>query len=63
MSLNPATNFTLKISMESDWHVGAGAGRGEIDRVVQRDTDDLPYIPAKTLTGILRDGCEQVAWP
>ncbi|MBW4652151.1 MAG: hypothetical protein KME20_03730 [Kaiparowitsia implicata GSE-PSE-MK54-09C] len=61
MSLNPATNFTLKISMESDWHVGAGAGRGEIDRVVQRDTDDLPYIPAKTLTGILRDGCEQVA--
>ncbi|NMF84118.1 hypothetical protein E1H13_12320 [Nodosilinea sp. P-1105] len=47
--------------MESDWHVGAGAGRGEIDRVVQRDTDDLPYIPAKTLTGILRDGCEQVA--
>ncbi|TVQ16293.1 MAG: hypothetical protein EA367_20525 [Leptolyngbya sp. DLM2.Bin15] len=47
--------------MSSDWHVGAGAGRGEIDRVVQRDTDDLPYIPAKTLTGILRDGCEQVA--
>jgi len=61
MSLNPLTDFTLKITMESDWHVGAGAGRGEIDRVVQRDTDDLPYIPAKTLTGILRDSCEQVA--
>lgn len=61
MSLNPATDFTLSVTMLSDWHVGAGAGRGEIDRVVQRDTDDLPYIPAKTLTGILRDGCEQVA--
>ncbi len=61
MSLNPATDFTLTITMLSDWHVGAGAGHGEIDRVVQRDTDDLPYIPAKTLTGILRDGCEQVA--
>ena len=61
MSLKPATDFTLSITMLSDWHVGAGAGRGEIDRIVQRDTDDLPYIPAKTLTGILRDGCEQVA--
>ena len=61
MSLNPATEFTLSVTMLSDWHVGAGAGRGEIDRIVQRDTDDLPYIPAKTLTGILRDGCEQVA--
>lgn len=61
MSLKPVTDFTLKILMESDWHVGAGTGRGEIDRVVQRDPDNLPYIPAKTLTGILRDGCEQVA--
>ena len=61
MSVKPATDFTLSITMLSDWHVGAGAGRGEIDRIVQRDTDDLPYIPAKTLTGILRDGCEQVA--
>lgn len=61
MSLTPVTNFTLRATMLSDWHVGAGAGRGEIDRIVQRDTDDLPYIPAKTLTGILRDGCEQVA--
>ena len=61
MSLNPVTDLTLSVTMLSDWHVGAGAGRGEIDRIVQRDTDDLPYIPAKTLTGILRDGCEQVA--
>lgn len=54
-------NFNLKIIMTSDWHIGSGSGRGEIDSVVQRDHSDLPYIPAKTLTGILRDGCEQVA--
>ncbi|WP_223209975.1 RAMP superfamily CRISPR-associated protein [Picosynechococcus sp. NKBG042902] len=53
--------FTLQITMTSDWHVGSGSGRGEIDSAVQRDHDNLPYIPAKTLTGILRDGCEQVA--
>ncbi len=53
----------LTIHMESDWHVGSGTGRpGSVDRLIQRDTNDLPYIPAKTLTGILRDSCELVAY-
>jgi CRISPR-associated protein Csx10 len=54
-------NYTLTVTMTSDWHVGAGMGRGELDSIVQRDQDNLPYIPGKTLTGILRDSCEQVA--
>jgi len=55
--------FTTQITMVSDWHIGNGAGRpGDIDRLVQRDQDGLPYIPAKTLTGIWRDACETVAW-
>lgn len=53
--------YTLTITMNSDWHVGTGMGRGELDSIVQRDEDNLPYIPGKTLTGILRDSCEQVA--
>ncbi|MBF2072924.1 MAG: hypothetical protein IGS50_04065 [Synechococcales cyanobacterium C42_A2020_086] len=61
MTLVVPEEFTIRIEMTSDWHVGSGAGRGEIDSEVQRDGDGLPYIPAKTLTGILRDGCEQVA--
>ncbi|WP_029682029.1 RAMP superfamily CRISPR-associated protein [Picosynechococcus sp. NKBG15041c] len=60
-SLPKNLQFKLQIQMTSDWHVGSGSGRGEIDSAVQRDHDNLPYIPAKTLTGILRDGCEQVA--
>ena len=56
------TDFILNISMLSDWHVGTGAGRvGDIDSLVQRDHNGLPYIPAKTLTGIWRDGCELIA--
>lgn len=52
----------LQITMQSDWHIGSGTGRpGNIDRLIQRDTNHLPYIPAKTLTGIWRDGCELVA--
>ena len=57
----PINALTITITMKSDWHVGSGMGRGELDSVIQRDADGLPYIPAKTLTGILRDGCEQVA--
>ncbi|NJM47651.1 MAG: hypothetical protein HC860_17030 [Alkalinema sp. RU_4_3] len=55
-------NGTLTIEMKSDWHIGSGAGRpGSVDRLVQRDTHNLPYIPAKSLIGIWRDGCELVA--
>jgi CRISPR-associated protein Csx10 len=56
------TQFTLQIAMLSDWHIGSGTGRrGEIDRLVKRDRDGLPYIPAKTLIGIWRDACELAA--
>ena len=61
-NIQVATDFTLNISMLSDWHVGTGAGRvGDIDSLVQRDHNGLPYIPAKTLTGIWRDNCELIA--
>lgn len=50
---------TLRINFLSDWHIGSGAGiPGSVDRQVVRDQDGLPYVPAKTLTGILRDAAE-----
>jgi CRISPR-associated protein Csx10 len=56
------TSFEVILKMRSDWHVGSGSGRpGAIDRLVRRDPEDLPYVPAKTLTGIWRDACERVA--
>ncbi|MFB2882254.1 RAMP superfamily CRISPR-associated protein [Floridanema aerugineum] len=58
----PSNSLKVKITLESDWHIGSGAGRpGDVDRLVQRDLNGLPYIPAKTLTGIWRDACELVA--
>src|SRR5690554_4168640 len=54
--------FTIRLTMLSDWHVGSGTGRpGNVDRVVARDADGLPYVPAKTLRGIWRDACERLA--
>ncbi|MGB3517665.1 MAG: RAMP superfamily CRISPR-associated protein [Elainellaceae cyanobacterium] len=62
-SLTAKENFTLRIEFLSDWHIGSGMGRpGDIDRLVQRDRHNLPYIPAKTVTGIWRDACERVAY-
>lgn len=62
--------WTAQLTFTSDWHIGVGAGRaGSLDRLVVRDADGLPCVPAKTLTGLWRDGCEQVAealgdpWP
>ncbi len=56
-------SFTVRLTMEADWHVGSGTGRpGSIDRLVIRDEDGLPYVPAKTLTGIWRDACERLAF-
>lgn len=52
----------LRIEFQSDWHIGTGAGiPGSTDRQVLRDPQGLPYVPGKTLTGILRDAAEFVA--
>jgi CRISPR-associated protein Csx10 len=56
------TGFDVHLTFLSDWHVGTGAGRvGAIDACVHRDHDHLPFVPAKTLTGVWRDACETVA--
>lgn len=54
--------FRVRLEMLSDWHIGSGTGRpGEVDRLVLRDDKGLPFVPAKTLTGIWRDACERAA--
>ncbi len=57
------TRRRLKIRFDSDWHIGSGAGiPGSVDRQVLRDEDGLPYIPGKTITGVLRDAAEWIAY-
>ncbi len=54
--------LSIQVRFLSDWHVGTGTGRpGDIDRLTARDHDGLPFVPAKTLTGILRDAGERLA--
>lgn len=52
-------NFTIRLTMLSDWHVGTGAGwPGNVDKLIARDADGFPFVPAKTLNGIWRDAME-----
>ena len=54
--------FDLQIKFLTDWHIGSGLEEpGGDDRLVIRDHFGLPFVPAKTLTAVLRDAAEQLA--
>jgi len=49
--------LAFKIEMKSDYHVGAGYGKGtEIDSALLRDADGVPVLRGTVLNGLLRDG-------
>lgn len=49
----------LKIEMHDYWHVGSGlADAGYIDMAVLRNAEGLPYLPGRTLKGLLRSAWE-----
>ncbi|MEA3448146.1 MAG: RAMP superfamily CRISPR-associated protein [Bacteroidota bacterium] len=55
-------NMNYKIEFLSDWHVGSGLDSGaEADSLVLKDDDNLPYIPGKTIKGLLKDALREMA--
>lgn len=51
------TTASLEIKILSYWHAGSGLGRGaDVDALVLKDRDDLPYLPGRTVKGLLREG-------
>lgn len=51
-----------KIHLLSDWHVGSGLGAGaETDSEILKDDNNLPYIPGKTIKGLLKDALMEMA--
>jgi CRISPR/Cas system CSM-associated protein Csm3 (group 7 of RAMP superfamily) len=44
------------ITFLSDWHAGSGLSSGaEADAVVIKDAKNLPYLPGKTIKGLVKD--------
>jgi len=50
--------ITIKYEIEffSNWHCGSGLAAGaDVDALVIKDKNGLPYVPGRTLKGLLRD--------
>jgi CRISPR/Cas system CSM-associated protein Csm3 (group 7 of RAMP superfamily) len=51
----------VKIELAGTLHIGAGYGRGLIDRAIVRDGRGRVYIPGSSLKGKVREACERLA--
>lgn len=55
------SEIIYKIEFYSNWHTGSGLAAGnDLDMVVIKDENGLPYIPGKTLKGNLREAAESI---
>jgi len=51
----------IKIDFFSDWHCGSGLTSGaDVDLLCVKDECGLPYIPGKTIKGLLREAAETI---
>jgi CRISPR/Cas system CSM-associated protein Csm3 (group 7 of RAMP superfamily) len=51
--------YTIKFF--TDWHCGSGLSSGaDLDLLVIKNKDKLPFIPGKTIKGLLREAVEEI---
>lgn len=54
-------NIKYKIEFHSDWHCGSGLAAGaDVDALVVKDNDGLPFVPGKTMKGLVREAIEDM---
>lgn len=54
-------NIKYQIEFLSDWHCGSGLAAGaDVDALVIKDQNNLPYIPGKTMKGLIREAAETI---
>lgn len=52
-------NIRYSIHFYSPWHCGSGLSAGaDVDALVIKDKNELPFIPGKTLKGLIREAVE-----
>ena len=53
-------NYTIRFY--SEWHCGSGLGAGaDVDALVVKDRQHLPFVPGKTIKGLLREGVSELS--
>lgn len=54
-------DIKYKVEFFNEWHTGSGLSAGaDVDDLVIKDKDGLPFIPGKTVKGLLRQALEEV---
>lgn len=54
-------DIAYKVEFFTDWHCGSGLAAGaDVDALVVKDRDGLPYIPGKTIKGLLREAVDDI---
>lgn len=54
-------NVEYQIDFFSYWHCGSGLSAGaDVDELVVKDRRGLPFVPGRTVKGLLRDACDDV---
>lgn len=52
-------NINYKITFHTYWHCGSGLASGaDADLLVIKDKDGLPYVPGKTIKGLVREAVD-----
>lgn len=53
-------NIKYQITFYNDWHCGSGLAAGaDVDLLVVKDRQGLPYVPGKTIKGLVREALEE----
>ena len=53
--------INYEIIFHSDWHCGSGLAAGaDVDALVIKDKDGLPFVPGKTIKGLLREAIDLI---
>ncbi|MDE5997220.1 MAG: CRISPR-associated protein [Muribaculaceae bacterium] len=54
-------NIKYKVEFFTDWHCGSGLAAGaDVDALVVKDPQGVPYIPGKTVKGLIREAAEDI---
>lgn len=52
-------NLNIEIQIHSQWHCGSGLSAGaDLDALVIKDQNEMPYIPGKTLKGLIKEAVD-----
>lgn len=55
-------DLQYKIIFHTDWHCGSGLAAGaDVDSLVIKDRSNLPYVPGKTVKGLVKEALEDLA--